>query len=83
MSKPNVIRRVLAALESGGRVAAEIVTPSWYFNGLFKVRRPDKGVVVKYDHTDRRGPNSHLSEEARKAGVTCPDEEGDRGRRLF
>lgn len=67
MSKPNVIQ-TLVVLVSGE---------------LFKRPRPDPGVVVVFDHRDRRGPNRHLSEEAKAAGVTCPEGDGHGSRRLF
>jgi hypothetical protein len=39
---------------------------------LFRRPKPSPGVPLVYDHRDR-GPNAHLSEEARKAGVTIPE----------
>ena len=49
---------------------------------LFKRPQPKPPVKVEYDLRDR-GPNSHLSAEAKAAGVTCPGGEGNRGGRSW
>jgi hypothetical protein len=62
------VMRTLAALASGD---------------LFRRPTPKPGVPLVYDTRDF-GPNRHLSDAAKRAGVTCPSDGRGRGsRRLW